>query len=134
MDKKRTLCRELNADELKVGKETWLKVVQKQYYKAEYDVLTRRKPISVKSHIVELDPILENGLIKVGGRLHQTQIAEDAKHQIILPHKDPVVAKLIMHIHRENSHAGPETTLAILREKFWITQGRREVNIMSQNP
>lgn len=118
-NKSQNCCKELNADDLNHH--------QKRHYKDEYDVLTRGKSISTKSNIVELDPILENGFIKVGCRLHQAQIAEDAKHQIILPHKDPVVAKLIMHIHLENSHAGPETTLAILRERYWITQGRREV-------
>ena len=54
-------------------------------------------------------------------------LSEEMKHQIILPHGDPVVEKLIMHIHNEASHAGPETTLAIIRQRYWITQGRRDV-------
>ena len=32
-----------------------------------------------------------------------------------------------MHLHIKACHAGPETTLAILRRRFWLTQGRREV-------
>lgn len=30
-------------------------------------------------------------------------------------------------MHVKASHAGPETTLAVLRQRFWLTQGRREV-------
>lgn len=63
----------------------------------------------------------------VGGRLQFAQILEDAKHQIIIPHDDPVIEKLIMHLHVKACHAGPETTLAFLRQRFWLIQRRREV-------
>ena len=35
----------------------------------------------------------------VDGRLQFAQIPEEVKHQIIIPHNDPVIEKLIMHIH-----------------------------------
>jgi hypothetical protein len=39
-----------------------------------------------------------------------------------------VVDKLIAFYHEEKGcHAGPETTLGILRERFWIIHGRRTV-------
>ena len=63
----------------------------------------------------------------VGGRLQFAQISEEAKHQIIIPHNDPVVEKLILHVHVKASHTGPEMTLAVLRQRFWLTQGRRQV-------
>ena len=34
---------------------------------------------------------------------------------------------MILHVHVKASHAGPETTLAVLRQRFWLTQGRRQV-------
>lgn len=49
-------------------------------------------------------------------------------YQIILPAKHTVVDKIITYSHEAlASHAGPETTLAILREKFWVLRGRRAV-------
>ena len=83
--------------------------------------------MSERSFIVKLDPQFDETkkLLVVGGRLQFAQIPEEEKHQIIIPHKDPVIEKLIMHVHVNASHAGPETTLAVLR--FWLTQGRREV-------
>ena len=63
----------------------------------------------------------------VGGCLQFAQIPEDAKHQIIIPHNDPVIEKLILNVHAKASHAGPETTLAILHQRFWLPRGRREV-------
>ena len=35
--------------------------------------------------------------------------------------------KIIQDIHEKSMHAGPETTLTILQEKIWLTQGRRDV-------
>ena len=32
-----------------------------------------------------------------------------------------------MHVNVKANHAGSETTLAVLRQQFWLTQGRREV-------
>ena len=63
----------------------------------------------------------------MGGRLQFAQITGEEKNQIIIPYKDPVNKKLIMHIHVKASHVGPETTHAVLRKRFWRTQGRREV-------
>jgi len=66
-------------------------------------------------------------LLVVGGRLQFAQIPEEAEHQIIIPHDDPVIEKLIMHLRVKACYRGPETTLAVLRERFWLTQGQREV-------
>ena len=66
-------------------------------------------------------------LLVVGRRLQFAQIPEDAKHQIIIPYNDPVIEKMMLNVHVRASHAGPETTLAILRQRFWLPRGRREV-------
>ena len=83
-----------------------------------------------KSRIVKLDPHFDQSkkLLVVGGRLQFARIPEEAKHQIIIPHNDPVIEKLIMHLCVKACHVGLQTTLAILRQQFWLTQGRREVN------
>ena len=88
-----------------------------------------------KSRIVKLDPHFNQTkkLLVVGGCLQSAQIPEEANHQIIIPHNDPVIEKLIMHLHVKACHAGPETTLAILRQRFWLKQGRREVKRVLRN-
>ena len=49
------------------------------------------------------------------------------KHQVILPHGHPEVAKMVLDLHKILVHVGPESTLSTLRQKIWLTQGRREV-------
>ena len=82
------------------------------------------------SKLNSLSPIFdhEKELIKVGGRLQFSLIPEESQHQIILPGKHMVVDKIIQSAHeREATHTGPETTLAITRERFWIIQDHRNV-------
>lgn len=72
------------------------------------------------SHIYKLDPYLEDGVLRVGGRLTRSTMLLEAKHPAIL-HKDDWIAKLILrHIHEETGHSGRNHVLARLRQKYWI--------------
>ena len=59
-----------------------------------------------KRHIHKLDPHFDQTkkLLVVGGHLQFAQIPEEPKHQIIIPHNDPVIEKLIMHLHVKACH------------------------------
>ncbi|GBM73124.1 hypothetical protein AVEN_46272-1 [Araneus ventricosus] len=67
-----------------------------------------------------------NGILKVQTRLILSQDPEDFTHPTVLP-DHPLLERLVLHTHRSLMHAGVLTTLAQLREKFWIPKGRRVV-------
>ena len=119
----------LSAEELKESEFTWLRNRQKVVFFPEIEELCNKGQLDQKSRIINLDPQFDQSkrLLVVGGRLQFAQIPEEAKHRIIIPHGDPVIEKLIMHLHVNACHTGPETTLAFLRQRFWLKQGRREV-------
>ena len=110
-------------EELKESEFTWLRNRQRVVFLPEIEELCNKGQVDQKSCIVKLDPQFDQSkrLLVVGGRLQFAQIPEEAKHQIIIPHGDPVIEKLIMHLHFKACHAGPETTLAFLRQRFWTT-------------
>ena len=87
------------------------------------------EPILKNSFILKLDPFFDKDyrVLRVEGRLQYSERPEETKHQLILPHGYLVVEESIQDIHEKSMHAGPETTLTILREKIWLTQGRRDV-------
>ena len=87
------------------------------------------EPISKNSHILKLDPFFDKDyrVLCVGGRLQYSELPEETKHQLTLPYGHPVVEKIIQDIHEKSIHAGPETTLTILREKIWFTQRGRDI-------
>ena len=79
------------------------------------------------SNIYKLDPMLIDGVIRVGGRLHKAPIDSNAKHPVILPRKHHMVDLIIRHYHSLSGHSGTEYTLSLLREKFWPINARAAV-------
>ena len=86
-----------------------------------------KNPTKRSSSICKLDPVLENGLIHVGGHLHQAPIESDAKHPVILPRKHHIIKLIITYYHRASGHSGVEYTLSLIREKFWIAGAQSSV-------
>ncbi|KAK0131196.1 hypothetical protein N1851_034101 [Merluccius polli] len=79
------------------------------------------KGLSQKSTICKLDPVLKDGVLRVGGRLNRAAMPEEAKRPIILP-KDLHISTLILrHIHEQLGHGGRNHVLSQLRKRYWIT-------------
>ena len=80
----------------------------------------KQKRIKKSSNLIHLDPVIIGGILRVGGRLRNAAIPEDARHQWIIP-KDHHVAKLIIqHAHQTCNHQGRNQTLSALRQRYWI--------------
>ena len=130
----------LSVPEVNEAEKEIIKLVQKQNFKEELSALSRvsgvcketekmatKNPTKKSGNIYKLDPILDNGLIRVGGRLHQAPIEDDAKHPVILPRKHHITKLIINHYHRASGHSGVEYTLSLIREKYWIVGARSNV-------
>ena len=111
-----------------------LKHVQWKCFKKELEDLRQLERQSSKNNVItkssslyKLDPILYNGLLRVGGRLKQAPLNHDAKHPIILPKKTHVSNLIISHYHQISGHSGLEYTLSLIRQKYWIIGGRSNV-------
>lgn len=76
--------------------------------------------IGKDSSLRKLNPMTDDhGLLRVGGRLHESSLNFDAKHPIVLP--NCFVAELILRdIHQTVGHLGRGAILAQARQKYWI--------------
>ena len=64
----------------------------------------------------------------MGGRLEMSNLPYDAKYPVILPKKHHISRLVIAHIHNQGHHNfGVNFTLAELRQKYWIVNGREEI-------
>lgn len=71
--------------------------------------------------------MLEDGLLRVGGRLSSGAMPEDTKHPLILS-KDQHISMLILkHVHQNLGHGGRAHTLSTVRRRFWITNSNSAV-------
>ena len=85
-----------------------------------------------QSKLLQLNPILDKSLIKVGGRLKHVNIPIQSKHQIILPAKHQVTSLIIQHYHETSYHSGRDQTLSIIRQSYWIANGKSTVRKILQ--
>ena len=88
-----------------------LKCIQLHYFPEEPQSLTKAgvgvAHVKKTSGLRSLDPVLIDGLLRVGGRLGLAPSLEssfDSKHQISLPKSDHVDTLIIEHCHLVSGH------------------------------
>lgn len=104
--------------------------VQEQEFSREIDKI---KAGENNHRLVSLNPFLDNGLLRVGGRIRHAQLPYKTKHQLILPDKSPVIRSLLVATHRENMHVGVSSVITILRQQFWLLNAKSTVRKVIRN-
>lgn len=121
--KKREL-NHLTSNELENAVVVILKLAQKQSFSEEYNLLLQSNPVGRKSPLLCLDPFMdERGLIRLGGRIQQSNCNYDKKHPIILSSKHIITKLILRDEHQKLLHCGPTMLLASIRERFWPIAG-----------
>lgn len=111
---------ELTLEELTEAKLKLLLCVQKQSYASELSCLLSGSSLSKISPIQRLNPFVDNeGLIRVGGRLHFSHLNFEEKHPVIMP-KVHVSFLLVRNYHLMMKHAGVASLVAVVRRQYWI--------------
>ncbi|XP_030844258.1 uncharacterized protein LOC105444708 [Strongylocentrotus purpuratus] len=109
---------ELNNAEVEV-----IKHVQRHSFPDEYVKGIEKKTRKQGNPLEKLNPVMVDGLLRVGGRLSKAPILNDEKHPMILPNDHHVTKLLVVHHHQKVGHCGMGSTWTSLRERFWINKG-----------
>ena len=115
-----------NAELEEAGKEI-IKFEQNLTFAEELEAVKGGKCVKGSSALARLDPILTDGLLRVGGRLSRATLSDDSKHQIIIPKDSHLARLLVNHFHQKSGHSGREYVLALLRERFWLIRANSTV-------
>lgn len=114
---------DLTPDDLSDAEMSILHFVQRERFPDEISALLSGREVKQESPISKLDPVLEHGLLRVGGRLSKAAMPEETKHPVILSKDQHVSALLLKYIHEQIGHGGRNHVLSVLRRKYWITSG-----------
>ena len=91
----------------------------------------QRQSFKDERQLRPLNPIKsDDGVIRVGGRLHHACLPTETKHPIILPKQHVVCELIIQHYHEMAGHSSREHVLALLRQRFWIVKCRRIISLV----
>ncbi|GFW87392.1 integrase catalytic domain-containing protein [Trichonephila clavipes] len=100
-------------------------MVQEQVCLADIKSLQSKGVVSPNSKLRNLNPFIDSdGLLRVGGRLSNSDLPYVNKHPSILPGNHNLTVQIIVHFHRKNLHTGASSLLHYVREKFWPLNGR----------
>lgn len=116
----------LSADELQNALHLIIKHEQSIHFSEELESL--RKGNCMRKPLKSLHPFLDkNGLLRVGGRLDNSDIPLSQKHPIILPKESRITELIIKNEHIRLLHSGPKSLLANLNQKYWLINGMRQI-------
>lgn len=111
----------LTVDELKNALHKIILVVQGESLAEEIQRL--QSNLVITSRMKHLSPFLDAaGLVRVGGRLSNSSCCYDQQHPFLLPKNHPFTEVVARHYHLSYLHAGPQLTLSLIRNQFWIVR------------
>ena len=117
----------LTTKELKAAETTCLKIVQIQHFSLILAELAKPEA-QLKGDLAKLNPwIDQDGLLRVGGRLNNSNLKFDRKHPILLPKKSSFTTLLIRYEHFRHLHCGTLMLHSVLQRRFWIIGARNAI-------
>lgn len=85
----------------------WVRIVQNTWFPNEIRIISRGEKLPRFNPLIRFTPFIDRqGILRVGGRLHNAQIDPESKHPIILPRRSPFTTLFIDDAHRRTLHGG----------------------------
>ncbi|XP_049886542.1 uncharacterized protein LOC126381028 isoform X1 [Pectinophora gossypiella] len=124
---RRTLTKQLGClktSELNAASYSLLRIAQQESFSMEYELLKLGKNLPKKNRLISLSTFIENGIIRVGGRLENSFYDYNVKHPILICSKHHLAELIFTMFHLRLYHGGPQLLLATVRHTYWALGGR----------
>ncbi|GFW03549.1 integrase catalytic domain-containing protein [Trichonephila clavipes] len=120
---------QLKSEEVESAHKFLVKTIQQAEYSQEISHLKYHKPIPRSSKLLSLNIFLdEDEILWVGGRLtKQPTLSFNQTFPIIIPKHHPITTLVIRQFHLRGFHSGTQMTLSLIRQHYWIPDGRSTV-------
>ena len=116
----------LTLDEINEAGLAVIRLVQADAFHEEIQVLKMKGELPSRSKLFGLSPFIQDGLIRVGGRLRRSSMSLEEKHPIILPKRSYITQLIIAHCHSKVKHQGRGQTLHKVRQEgYWVLGGSK---------
>ncbi|XP_037931689.1 uncharacterized protein LOC119666483 [Teleopsis dalmanni] len=122
---------DLTLEELNKAEVYWIGCAQSEYFLSEIISLKKGQKIGAESKILQLNPVLIDGLLRLSCRLPTTEY-ENLSNPIILPKKSYLSKLIVLEAHQKFMHSGINATLAKIRKRFWVVKGRQHIKSVVQ--
>ena len=111
---------DLSADEIVSARHVLLREEQRQVFAVELKALQQGKQVPRSSSVFRLTPFVDDdGLLRIRGRLQQSELSHEERHPILLP-KGRVAELLVRDQHLLMRHSGVSTLMTAVRASYWV--------------
>lgn len=111
----------LTSAELQDALNIYIRWTQEDSYGSEIQSCRSSKPLLTKSSLLKFNPILDvKGILRVGGRLENSNMPFNSKHPIILPAKSILSILIISELHIKLMHAGATLLMNQIHKGYWM--------------
>ena len=125
--RKKQVMPKISVEDMKSAERAHFEIrVQRKAFAAELKAIREKRPIPASSEIRGLVTKSDDGLLRVDGRLRNSSTTDEAKHPIVLP-EHHVTRSIIREVHEKNGHVGSNHTLSVLRRRFYLLRGYKQV-------
>ncbi|XP_062699464.1 uncharacterized protein LOC115268100 [Aedes albopictus] len=115
----------LTVSELEAGEQLIVKHLQRISYPKELAHLEEQGTPTKQGPLQHLSPIIEDGLIRIVGRLSLSDLPQHQRRPAIIPQEHFFGKIILEHIHRRNLHAGLETIISDFQQRYWMRNLRK---------
>ena len=112
---------------MEAARSYWIQAVQGESFIAEFKALRENLSLPEGSKIARLNPFLDDGFIRLSGRLQFAELSCGQCHPLLLDGQHHFTKLLILQTHIRLHHLGVRLILAELREEFWILHARQAI-------
>ena len=119
----------LSVVELKKVELFLMKKAQQTSFAEDYEKLSNGEALKKGSKLLNFNPMWDDHkkMIIAETRLIFSNLPNESKRPIILPADNDIVKKYVLNLHELYGHAGPNYTFAMVRQKFLICHGKRQI-------
>ncbi|XP_041973748.1 uncharacterized protein LOC121729336 isoform X1 [Aricia agestis] len=115
----------LTYKELQSSQNVILNIAQQEMFPEEYITLKAKQTLHKKNRLISLSPFIDSqNLIRVGGRLENSNYDYNIKHPILLCSKHHLTKSIFEKEHKALFHGGPQLLLAQVRLNYWPLAGK----------
>ena len=133
--KSKTTCPKgsITVPELAQAESRIVRLAQNEAFATEMTCLKEGKAVPASSTAHSLGVFLDDGLLRVGGRIQNARAKYDTRHPALLPKDHPLSRLILNSTHVKYLHAPVETTISAVRERYWIVGCRQMTRRMMRS-
>ena len=113
-------AQELSVEDIREAEKSIIRFEQRRFLPQDFAHLEKGMQVKASSSICKLNPTLDEGMLRVGGRISRLAMPLEMKNPIILPKGSRISMLVLLDIHQRVGHSGRSHMLSTLNQRYWL--------------